>query len=239
MPSLLTDSDMRGALTRFMEARPELSAGAIEYVNEGVFTSVARMRTLTPLVPHCKHDRAVKLELRGHWSYPVMMMNDCQLRDPDPPVILVLDAHGGVLARFRPQTVEDVEKILCDQVFDVANLDKRKAELEVAERERERRAQKEAFLQKRRAELNVQLRTSVQSAVARCNKDLRELARQLVAQLNAQPARVYADVDEYSEVATLHAFEGGLTQAVQAVSREVERLMHLELMGEAAVPVAC
>jgi dsDNA-binding SOS-regulon protein len=235
---LLSDSEMRAALTRFMEAHPDLSAGPIQYVNEGVFTSVARMRTLTPLVAHCKHDRAATLELRGHWSYPVMMMDDCQLRSPDPPAILVLDRNGGVLARFRPRTAEDAEAILRDHVFDVANVERRKAELAAAELESERRAQKEAFLAKRRAELNVQLRTSVQSAVAKCNKDLRELARRLVEQLNAQPARVYADVDAYSEVATLHAFEGGLPQAVQAVSREVERLMHLELMGEASVPVA-
>ena len=226
---------MHSALTVFIEEHPELAVGAVEFVDEGTFTSVTRMRTLTPLVPHCKHDGAVTLELRGKWPYPAVTIGDCHPLDPDPPVILVRDARDAVLARLMPKTMEDVAMLLRDEVYDVGNVERRKVQLVEMEEERARQVQTETFLAQRRMELNVQLRTVVQSTVAKCTNELREIARQLVAQLNTHSTRVYVGFEEYSEVGAPHAFEGGVPQAMQAVSREVERLMHLELMREASV----
>ena len=236
---MLTDTDMCFALNRFLETHPLLVVGPVDFVDEGTFTSVSRMRTLTPLIQHCKHKGAVTLELRGRWAYPMMMMNDCQPLTADPPTILVRDAMGGVLARFKPQTAEDVATVLRNEVYDVDNLERRKTEMEAADRERQRQDRRMTFLMKQRTELNVQLRSAVQSSVARCNEELRALARRLVEQIETHSVCVYTDIDLCSEMGAMQAFEGGVPQAVQAMAREVERLVHLELMGETALPVAC
>jgi hypothetical protein len=81
---MLTDACMHSALTAFVATHSALplARGPVRFENEGVFTSVQRMRTLMPVTWHGKYPNAATLELRGAWHYPVMMMNDNQLGPP-------------------------------------------------------------------------------------------------------------------------------------------------------------
>jgi hypothetical protein len=72
------------SLTHRLPHPPHPSRWRVWFENEGVFTSVKRMRTLMPLTWHGMYPNAATLELRGAWCYPVMMTNDNQYVDPDP-----------------------------------------------------------------------------------------------------------------------------------------------------------
>ena len=229
---MLTDSEMHSTLDAFMQSHPILTQHPIAFIDEGTFTSVKRMRTLMALDPYGKHARAAKLELRGEWRYPVMMMNDCQLLDPDPPVVIVRDAAENVLARFKPRSLEELSKILRDDVFDMNNLKQRQEEMEQALHNRAQLLQNQMFLRQKKTELDSQLKLTVHSCVSKCDDELGALAKRLASRLNTHSTRVYSDVDLYKEVRVMHAFDGGLPEAVQLVSREVERLVYLALMEE-------
>ena len=166
---MLADRDMRDALVAFLQANKTkipYSPLEVSYNNEGLFTSIQRMRTIFPLDPPLPHlPGASRLELRGAWHYPIMMMNDCMPRDPDAPTIMVLGA-GHVLKRFHPTSVEDVHRILGHEVFDVANLPAR------LEAERLVDAKKR-YLEAKRAELNTDLRLVVASVAEQCDAEIK------------------------------------------------------------------
>jgi citrate lyase gamma subunit len=229
---MLTDADMHSALRAFIQTHHSLplSTGPISLVDEGVFTSVQRTRTLLPLSYHGRHANASLLELRGRWSYPVMMMNDCCPREPDPPAIIVKDACGGVIVRLRPETADEVARMLEHDVFDVANFQTR-----IEGRAREARlktleVQRRTFLIQKRMALDAQLKTTIQAAVERFSGEIRTLARRLVEHLNTHEFQVHSDVDEYRTVSALCAY--GPTGCA-AVAREVERSVCAALVLEA------
>ena len=232
---MLTDSEMHHALSDFMQSHPTLAKAPISFVNEGTFTSIKRMRTLMSLDPCGKYAKAARLELRGEWHYPVMMMNDCQLLDPDPPVMIIRDAEDNVLARFKPSSMEDVGKILRDEVFDVDNMKSRQEEQEKARRRSIQLLQGQIFLKQKRTELSMQLNSTVETCVSRCNDEIKTLAKELASRLNQHNVRVYHDVDSYEDVRAIRAFDGGLPFALQTVSHEVERMVYLALMDEVGV----
>ena len=229
---MLTDSEMHSALVTFMHDHSTLTKYPISFINEGTFTSVKRMSTLMALDSCGKHARAAKLELRGEWRYPVMMMNDCQVLDPDPPVVIVRDAADNLLARFKPGSLEELGKILRDDVFDIDNMKQRQQEIEETKRKKAQLLRNQMFLRQKKTELDSQLKTTVASCTSKCDDELRALAKKLASRLNTHSTRVYYDVDSYKEVKVIQAFDGGLPEAVQTVSREVERLVYLALMDE-------
>ena len=236
----MTDTDVRNALLQFIETHRPLGATAqINFVNEGVYTSVQRMRTFMWMCPYGKFPKASSLELRGEWHYPMMMMNDRQPVDPDPPVIIVCDEARSVIARFKPQSVEHIHTILRDEVFDIENMQRRKDEIEKDALNKEYQATKKEFLFRHRTQLDLKLKGVVESSAATCGQDLRVVAKRLLEKLHAHKERVYTDVDSYSEVSALHAFSGGFPKAAQAISNEIGRLVYAELMAGTDGPAVC
>ena len=227
----LTDTDMRDALSQFMEIHRPLGATAqIKFVNEGVYTSVQRMRTLMPLCPYGKFPNASSLELRGEWRYPMMMLNDWESIPPDPPVIIVCNAAGSAIARFEPQSAEHIHSILKDEVFDIENMHQRQDEIEKDRLRSQRLEEKKEFLFRQRKQLDSKLRDIVETSAATCGQDLRAVAQRVLSRLRDHKERVYTDMDAYSEVSALQAFDGGLPKAARAISNEIGRLVYAELM---------
>lgn len=233
-PPMLTDQCMHSALTAFVQQHSSLplSHGPICFVNEGTFTSLKRMRTLMPMTWHGKYPSATTLELRGEWHYPVMMMNDNQLMEPDPPVIIVRDAVGGVVVRLKPRTTDDVARMLEHDVFDLQNLQARLDESRHAAQRKEREVQKKVFTLQKRIALDVELKVAVASAVGKYDTEIAALARKIADHLSAQTFHVHTDVDEYTTVPALHAFEQGVEGGRAAVAKEVEERVCRALVQE-------
>jgi len=230
----LTDTEVRDALLQFIETHRPLGATAqINFVNEGVYTSIQRMRTFMWMCPYGKFPKAASLELRGEWCHPVMMMNYRLPVDPDPPVIIVRDDAGSVLAQFKPQSAEHIHAILRDEVFDLENMQRRKEDIEKEALNKAYEAKKKEFLFRQRADLDLKLKDVIKSSTAAtCGQDLRVVAQRLLARLQDHKERVYTDIDAYSDVSALHAFSGGFPKVAQAISDEIGRLVYAELMAD-------
>ena len=170
---MIADIDMHDALVAFLQANKTkipYSPLGVSYCDEGVFTSIKRMRTVFPLDPPLAG--ASQLELRGVWHFPMMMMNDYMPRDPEAPTIMVMGA-GKVLKRFSPTSIEDVHRILEHDVFDVANLpallEAQRQQIEV-----ERLADaKKRYLAAKRLELNTDLKLVVTSVAEQCDPEIK------------------------------------------------------------------
>ena len=184
---------------------------SVSFLDEGLFTTVRRMRTVMR-VQLPKYPKAVSIELRGEWRYPFMMMNDCVLRDPDPPSIMLLDGNGRAIHRFFPRHIEEVADILGNELFDVNNY---AAQVEKAKKGQERAER----MQTRRSKLKDDLRMAVGSVAGQHEVEIRALARALATKLRCTMVRVYHDVDEYAVKDVLGAFEAGLPYGVQAMSK--------------------
>lgn len=222
---MISDGEMHKALCDFLAANQDAipySPAAVSFVDQGLFTTVRRMRTvLRARLPN--YPNAASIELRGRWSYPVMMMNDCIPRDPDPPAILILDGSGTIVRRFAPTTAEQVHEILAARVFDVANYSAQVAAKLLEE-------EKAAYLEARRAELKDDLRLSVASGVAQCEPEIQALAKALCAKLGPTTVNVCVDMGEHRVTPLLQAYDGGLCYGAQAVAKEVERRVYLGIM---------
>jgi hypothetical protein len=217
---MLTDTCMHSALTAFMDTHSALplARGPVRFENEGVFTSVKRMRTLMPMTWHGKYPNAATLELRGAWHYPVMMMNDNQLVAPDPPFIIVRDALDGVVLRLKPTSVEEVHRMLEHDVFDLPNLHSR---MDESRRAAERKAQEvelRAAAVRRRMALDAELKAAVVTAVNTFEPELHAVVAKILAHLNTQHFTTDAD----TTVPALHAFEGGAAGGHAVVVKEVQ-----------------
>lgn len=224
---MLTDALMHTALTSFVEKHSPLplASGSIVFINEGVFTSIKRMRTLMPVTPHGKYPNAATLELRGEWHYPVMMMNDCQLVEPDPPTIIVRDAIGGVVVRLKPKSLEEIETMLARDVFDLPHM---QARIDEGKRAAERKAlevERKAFLIQRRMALDTELRAAVVAVVGEFGAEIDALSRRIAQRLDAQTFRVHTDVDEYRMVAALDASADGEAALAREVGERVRRAL--------------
>ena len=225
--AMLTDAAMRAALASFIQTHTALplAKGPIEFVNEGIFASIQRMRTLMPVTGHGKHPNAATLELRGEWAYPRMMMNDCQAIEPDPPVIIVRDASGGVVVRLKPKSLEEIETMLARDVFDLENV---QARIDEGKRAAERKAlevEKKEFLIQRRMALDAELRAAVVGVVGEFGAEIDALSRRIAQRLDAQTFRVHTDVDEYRMVAALDAFVDGEDALAREVGERVRRAL--------------
>jgi hypothetical protein len=220
--AMLTDAAMRAALASFIQTHTALplAKGPIEFVNEGIFASIQRMRTLMPVTGHGKHPNAATLELRGEWAYPRMMMNDCQAIEPDPPVIIVRDASGGVVVRLKPANLEEVEAMLARDVFDLPNVQARIDESRHAAVRKDVEVKRKAFLAQKRVELDARLREAVVEAIDAFGEEIDALARKIETRLNSHTFQLHTDVDEFRTVPALDAFADG---GVATVAREVER----------------
>ena len=246
--SSITDSHMHATLSAFVLKHPYVQKGPISSIDEGTFTTIKRMRTLMPIEGAPQYANATTIELRGQWHYPVMMMNDCMPIDPDPPTILLRDRSDGVVVRFRPKTIADVERVLEKEVFDVENYQKRmetkrlhEAELiearrvkearEIANRQATEEAARieEALLAQKRAELDAKLKLAIESAVSDCDDQIKSIAMQLSNKLNISSYELQHNTPP---VSLFNAFDGGRPYAVQSVSKEIERRVYLALMNE-------
>jgi hypothetical protein len=227
---MLTDTCMHSILTAFIETHTmlPLSNGPICFVDEGIFTSIKRMRTLMPMTWHSKYPDASTLELRGEWHYPVMMMNDRDLIDPDSPVIIVRNAIGDVLVRLKPKTSEDVIHMLEHDVFDVKNMQARVDESKRAAEDRALDMKKRQFIMRKRVALDAQLTVAVEETVDKFDEDIRVLARQIAQHLRSMQFEVHLDLDQSSTVSALDAFVDGAGCA--AVAKAVEARLCRVLM---------
>lgn len=219
---MLTDNTMRTALASFIQTHTALplATGPIRFVNEGIFATIERMRTVMPMTEHGKYPNAATLELRGEWVYPRMMMNDSQAIEPDPPVIIVRDASGGVVVRLKPKSLEEIETMLARDVFDLENVQARIDEGKRAAEHRKMEAENETLRAQKRAELDAELRAAVAAVVDEFGAEIDALSRRIAARMEAQTSRVLAGVDERWMAATLDAFVDGEGRA--AVARAVE-----------------
>jgi hypothetical protein len=236
-PRMLTDECMHSALSAFMATHSglPLARGPVRFENEGVFTSVQRMRTLMPMTWHGKYPNAAMLELRGPWCYPVMMMNDNQYVEPDPPVIIVRDALDRVVVRLKPTSVEEVHRMLEHDVFDLPNIQSR---LDEGRRAAERKAHEvelKAAAVRRRMALDAELRAAVVTAVDTFEAELQALVGNIVAHLNTQQFPTDAD----AAVPALHAFEGGVAGGHAAVVKEVKARVERALVQNQVRQMAC
>ena len=211
---MLTDACMHSALTAFVATHSALplARGPVRFENEGVFTSVQRMRTLMPVTWHGKYPNAAALELRGAWYYPVMMMNDNQLVDPDPPFIIVRDALDGVVLRLKPTSVEEVHRMLEHDVFDLANLQSRVDESRSAAERKAQEVELKAAALLRSMALDAELEAAVVTVVDIFEVELLTVVAKIATHLK-----------------TLHALEGGAVGAllVKEVKARVERALYV------------
>ncbi len=147
-------------------------------------------------------------------------MNDCQAIEPDPPVIIVRDASGGVVVRLKPVNLEEVEAMLARDVFDLPNVQARIDESRHAAERRKMEAEKETLLAQRRAALDGELRAAVAEVVDEFGAEIDALSRRIAGRMEAQTSRVLAGVDGGCMGATIDAFVDGEGRA--AVVRAVE-----------------
>lgn len=219
----LSDTDMHNALSRVLKAL-NLSHSAVRFVNENVFTSVRRMRVLMEfeqIPPPRNHPTVARLELRGQWHYPVMMMNDYAMRDPDPPKIMLFDSSGGLVKTFHPETVDEVCEILEKQVFEAHSLEERAKEAKTAEA-------RAKFLALKAEETQIQIQAAIQAALDKHCAQLKQLSESLANDLRAASITSHVDVDQSS---TSDVFKAcGAPYAALAVSKAVEKAVYLGLL---------
>jgi hypothetical protein len=223
---MLTDACMHSALTGFMQQHSglPLARGPVRFENEGVFTYIKRMRTLMPVTCHGKYPNAATLELRGPWFYPVMMMNDNQYVEPDPPVIIVRDAMDGVVVRLKPTSVEDVAQMLEHDVFDLPNLQSRLDERSRAAERKEQEVQRTVVAIQKRMALEAELKAAVVVAVDTFESELQAVLGNIVAHLNIdeRPDGGYAAVVVKEVQARVQRVLVQKTKAVDAVAHSVD-----------------
>lgn len=142
--------------------------------------------------------------------------------EPDPPVIIVRDAIGGVVKRLKPKDAEEVLGMLEHDVFDLKNLQTRLDESRHAAERKAREVQKKVFTMQKRIALDVELKVAVSNAVEKFDQEIAAMARKIAGILEEQKFQVHTDVDEYTTASTLHAFENGVVGGRAAVAREVQ-----------------
>ena len=148
----------------------------ISYDNEGVFTSVTRMRTTMRLpVPPPEYPAACNVELRGAWNYP--KTTSSVPLEPDAPVILLRDLHGAALARFKPNTLHEVVEILRNKVFSMDTMAKRLEELRMAN-------EREQALKRKIEDFGARMRVAVPPLIFRCDGHIKALAQAVSDELN-------------------------------------------------------
>jgi len=218
---IITDTDMHATLTAFVQTRKENLCELvqpIQFVNEGVFTSVTRMQTKMRLeLPPAEYPSAVEVELRGAWHYPKMTTKDFMPLEPDAAVIILRDARGGALARFRPGTLEEVEDLLSAKVFGMDTLAARLQAFRMAK-------EREVLLKRKIAEFELRVRTSVPALVDRCDDQIRALARAISLHIQG------LEIELMQEDPTAAA--SALCMSLPAVKAQLQRRLYEALWDE-------